>query len=161
MQRTSSSYSIPSSLAESKIRGWNGLLSDIFSMHSEPCVLVHFRNTDCLPRWKMHQLCWDVERLWHYTMGVRKRSLETLITDSLSPAAPLGTHPTWLLGCVTWAAPSAVRQTLPVICLGTKQRVGSVCCSLSCYGRTCKFVGSAWSEQTLVFFRTLLCRQGN
>lgn len=48
--RTSSSYSIPSSLAESKIWGWNGTLSDIFSMHSDPCVLVHFRNTDWPPR---------------------------------------------------------------------------------------------------------------
>lgn len=118
MWRTSSSYSLPSSLAQSKIRGWNGFLSDIFSMHSQPCVLVRFRNTDWPPRGKMHQLCWDVERLWHYHGGEEE---EFRNSDNWFPVTccPTGdSPPAWLLGCVTWATPSTVRQILPVIWSG-------------------------------------------
>lgn len=159
MQRTSSSYSLPSSLAKSKIRGWNGFLSGIFSMHSKPCVLVHFRNTDWPPRWKMHQLCWDVEKLWPYH-GSEEEEFRN--SDSLSPAAPLGI--VLLHDCRdVWLGQHHSLSGKPCQWSGldTKQCAGSVCCSLSCYGRTCKFVGSPWSEQTLVVFKTFLCRQCN
>lgn len=116
MLRTSSSYSLPSSLAESKIRGWNRHLSGIFSMHSEPCLLVGFRNTDWPPRWKMHQLCWDEERLWHNHGGEEE---EFRNSDNPVTCCPTGdSPPAWLLVCVTWATPSAVRKILPVIWSG-------------------------------------------
>lgn len=163
MQRASFGYSLPSSLAEFKIRGWNRPLSDIFSMHLESRVgalleiLTDLWGENCTSFAEMWRGCGTI-------MGMRKRSLETLTTDSLSSAAPLGI--VLLHGC--WDVWLGQHHLLPgKSCqwssLGMKQCEGSssVCCSPPCYGRTCDFVGNPWGEQTLVFFKTLLCRQGN
>lgn len=70
MLRTSSSYSLPSSLIQFKIRGWDGPLSDIFSMASEPYILTHFRNINSSTKLTMLYLLYqDVEMLWHSHRG--------------------------------------------------------------------------------------------
>lgn len=98
------------------------------------------------------------------TLGVRRRSLETLITDSLSPAAPLGIvllHDYWDVWFGQHHPSQANLANDPVWVVNNVRAPLSVCCSLSCYDRTCMFVGSPWGEQTLVFFKILPCRQSN
>jgi len=66
MLRSSSSCSLHSSVARSKIRGWDGSLSDVFCMHSELYILVHFRNINrSTKRTMLYVLYQDVESLWH------------------------------------------------------------------------------------------------
>lgn len=165
MLRTSSSYGLPSSLARSKIRDWDGPLSDIFRRHSEPYVLAHFRNINRSTKWTMlYLLYWDVERLWHSHRGEE----EFRNSENCFPVTwyPLGDSlPAWLLVWTTWATPAAVRQILKplVAAIWSGQQTAwglQLCMLLSFYSRTCKFVGSPWGGQTLAYFKTLLCRQG-
>lgn len=89
MQRTSSRCSLPSSLAESKIKAGTDLsVTFLACIQSHVCwctlgILTDLPGEKCTSFVEMRRGCGT-------TMGVRKRNLETLTTDSLSPAAPLG-----------------------------------------------------------------------
>lgn len=167
MLRTSSSYSLPSSLTQSKARCWDAPLSGIFSMHSEPYILAHFRNMDwSTKRTVLYPLYRDVERSWHSHGGEEEEFRNSENWFPVTWYALGDSLPAWPLGWTTWATPSAVSQILrPLVAAiwsGSKQLEdsGSVCFSLSCYSRMCKFVCSPWGDQTLAYFKTLLCRQG-
>lgn len=112
MLRTSSSYSLLSSLAWPKLRGWNGPLSDVFSMHAEPHVLAHFRNINQSTKWTILYLLYqEVERSWHSHQGEEEfRDSENQLSVTWYPAGDI--LPAWLLVWTTWATPSGVRRIL-------------------------------------------------
>lgn len=99
-QRTSSSCSLTSSLAECKIKTGTDLsVTFLACIQSYVCwctlgILTDLLGEKCTSFVEMRRDCGT-------TMGVRKRNLETLTTDSLSPAAPQGIVLHGCLGNIT------------------------------------------------------------
>lgn len=161
--RSSSSYSLPSSLARSRIRGWDGPLTDILAYvqsHTSRCT------SEILIDPPSEQCCTRFTKLWRgcgTAMGVGHRSLETLITDSLSPGTARGQPSCMAAGMNDTIHSQASLETAHSsdLVLGSEQREdsGSGCSFLPCCGRTCKLGGSPWGDQTLAYFKTLLSRQ--